>query len=387
MLKFFPFVFKSSFRKKTRTTLTILAITLPLFVILLMITLLRTFDSDPSAEKGLFRLVVRHKVSLANTLPAAYGEKLKYLDGVENMTILNWFGGQYIDASPRNYFARFMVEPETFLKVFDEVKLVKGTPGDWIRDRSSTIVPEALFKKYDWRLGQKITLKGDIYPTDVNLTIIGVYKAPQEDAIYFHQKYIEESLPERAGEIMTFWLKTKSAEHIDLLTEKIQVMFENTPYPIIAESEKAFQNMFLSMLGNIKLLVASIGSITSIVILLIAANTMAMSARERISEIAILRVLGFQRASILWMLLLESLLVAMIGGLLGFASFSLILPWLSTYFASSPGPLQNWAPFMKIFPETIYMAVVITFFVGLFSGIVPAITASRRSILEGLRQV
>lgn len=164
-MKFVPLMLKNLFRKKTRSLLTIGAIVLPLLVICIMGTMLRTLDSDPTGGHGMFRLIVRHKVSIATWLPEAYYEKIRQSPGVKEVVTMNWFGGAYIDLSPRNQFARFTTStPEKFLAVFDEAKMVQGSAADWLGDRSAVLVGEFLMKKYGWKLGQKITLKGDIYP-------------------------------------------------------------------------------------------------------------------------------------------------------------------------------------------------------------------------------
>jgi putative ABC transport system permease protein len=384
-MKFFPLVFKNLFRKKTRSLLTLGSILLPLFVICVMGTLFQTLSRDRSEGKGMYRLVVRHKVSLTNFIPEAYGEKIRQLGGIQDMTILCWFGGKYIDYSPKNQFARFAVQPEDFLKVFDDASMVEGSAQDWFSDRAGAIVGTALVKKYGWRVGQKITLIGDIYPITVELTIRGIYTGPNDAGLYMNWKYIEEALPRIKGRIGTFYIKTDSKESVARLPKEIDALFENSPAPTKSETEKEFQNGFVSMLGNVKLMLTGICTAIVFVILLIAANTMAMAARERVTEIAVLRTLGFQKGTILGLILGESLLLSLIGGVFGVAFFVFMFPGFKAALMSTP--MSGFAAGMRLFPSVLAAGFTIAVFVGLVAGIVPAIRSAQRSITDGLRQV
>ncbi len=385
-LKLFPYVFRSVFRKKTRSILTVGAILLPLFVICIMGTLLRTLDSDPTGGRGMFRLMTRHKVSLTSWLPSSHFEKIKQVPGVKECVRMQWFGGQYVDHSPQNMFARFSVtDPDAFLAVFDEAKIVAGSAEEWKGDKSGVMVGELLLKKYGWKLGGKLPLKGDIYPVSLDLTIRAVFKAPDETGIYFHHSYIEEALPRVKGYVGWFWMKAESVESIPGIMKTIDDLFENSPFPTKTETEKEMQNGFVSMLGNVKLLVTSIGTIIVCVILLIAGNTMAMAARERVTEIAVLRTLGFQKNTILGMILSESLVLSLFGGLLGVGIFVVFFPAFRQGLLYSP--MGGFAAGMKLFPEIVLLGFGVTVVVGLLAGVVPAIRSAQRSIPDGLRQV
>ena len=219
-MKFVPYVLRSLFRKKTRSILTIGSIVLPFFVICVLGTLLMALDADTSGGKGMYRLVVRHKVSLGNAIPEApragrgmyrlvvtaqglprerhpeaYRERIAQLPGVKDVTILNWFGGQYKDNRPENMFARFGCEPESLLAIFDEVTIVEGTAADWTSDRSGALVGERLMKRYGWKIGDKFVLKGDYYPMNLELTVRAVFRGSDETGVYFDRKAVEEGLP------------------------------------------------------------------------------------------------------------------------------------------------------------------------------------------------
>ena len=385
-MKFIPFIFKNVFRKKTRTILTIFSIILPLIVICLLGSFLEVlYQPNPAQSRGMFRLVTRHKVGLTNPIPVSYAEKIRQLDGVLAVTKFNWFGGTYIDESSRNFFARFAVEPDTFLEVFDDASLIDGSTADWLKDRAGCIVGKDLIVKYGWRIGDQISIVGNIYPVTLQLTIRGVYEVPEggSDALFFNRKYLEEALPGFEGIVGTVWTKASDANAATKLVDKIDEMFENSPYPTKTETEKAFQMSFVSMLGNVKLLIGSMGVVIVLVITLIAANTIAISARERVREIAVLRTLGFSRTRILSLILGESIMMALFGGFLGLGIFVLSFNPLKVFLKSTPmGGLANG---LFISYEIILIGFIVSVFVGLFAGIIPAIAASRRSIREGLR--
>jgi putative ABC transport system permease protein len=383
-MKFFPYVFKSLFRKKTRSLLTLGSILLPLFVICVMGTLLRTLDR-PQSSQGMYRLVVRHKVSLTNWIPEAYRARIQQLGGIEETSVWCWFGGKYVDYSAKNQFARFGVEPEKLLRVFDEARIVDGSAADWFSDRAGAMVGEQLMKKYGWKLGQKVVLTGDIYPMTLELTIRAVYTADNASALFFNWAYVEEALPQVKGRIGTFYIRAKDEEAVARLPKEIDALFENTDAPTKSETEKEFQNGFVSMLGNVKLMLTGICSAIVFVILLIAANTMSMAARERVNEIAVLRTLGYPKGTILGMILGESLLLALLGGLFGLGLFVLGFPGFRKALMNTP--MAGFAAGMRLFPSVLAAGLGVAVFVGLVAGIVPAVRAAQRPITDGLRQV
>ncbi|MFI5180509.1 MAG: ABC transporter permease [Thermoanaerobaculia bacterium] len=387
-MRFLPLVLKNVLRKKTRTALTVASIVLPLLVICLMGTFLRALDAPGSgATRGMFRLVVRHKVSLTNMLPKAYEEKIRQLPGVVAATDFNWFGGKYRDGGARNVFVRFSVEPESFLAVFDDAEIVAGSVKEWLSDRTGALVGTNLAAKYGWKLGDRVVLVGDIFPMNLELTIRAFYtlQTGSSATLFFDRKYIDEAFPSFKGQVFTVWIKAKDAAVAARLPKEIDALFENSPYPTKTETEKEFQNGFVSMLGNVKLLMTSIGAVIVLVTLLIAGNTMAMTARERITEIAVLRTLGYPRPLILGMILGESLVIALFGGLLGVLLFVAAEPSLKRQLMMTP--MSSLAALMHADPAILAFAFTIAVGVGLVAGIVPAVRSSTRSIAEGLRQV
>lgn len=386
-MKLLPLVIKNVFRKKTRTALTVGSIVLPLLVICLMGTFLKALESPGSgATVGMFRLVVRHKVSLTNTLPHAYQEQIRKLPGVVAATNFNWFGGRYMDGGARNVFVRFSVEPEGFLAVFDDAEIVGGSVKEWLSDRTGALVGTNLAAKYGWKLGDRVVLQGDVFPINPELTIRALYtlKTGTSASLFFDRKYLDEAFPNFKGQVFTIWIRAKDAAAAERLPKEIDALFENSPFPTKTETEKQFQNGFVSMLGNVKLLMGSIGTIIVLVILLIAANTMAMAARERIPEIAVLRTLGFGRETILGLILAESLVISVAGGLLGILVFVAAEPSMKRLLMQTP--MSTLASTMRIDPGILALAFAVAVGVGLLAGLVPALRSSTRSIADGLRQ-
>jgi putative ABC transport system permease protein len=385
-MKLLPLILKNVFRKKTRSILTIGSILLPLFVICIMGTMLKTLDADPSHGHGMYRLIVRHKVSLANWIPEAYEAKLRQIPGVVEVVKSQWFGGKYVDYSPRNIFSRFAIgNPEALLKVFDEVHIVEGSEADWLADRNSVVVGAHLMKKYGWKLGQKVPLSGDIFPVHVDPTIRAVYAGPDETGLYMHYKMLEEALPRVKGWVGWYWIKADSPQAVERLPKQIDALFENSDRPTRSETEKEFQNSFVSMLGNVKAFLTFLCILIVGVILMIAANTMAMSARERVTEIAVFRTLGFGKPTILGMILAEAVVLSLFGGAFGVALYVAIFPGFRQVVLDSP--MGFYAAGMKLFPGVVALAFGVTVLVGILAGLVPAVRSAQRSIPDGLRQV
>jgi putative ABC transport system permease protein len=387
-MKLLPLILKNAFRKKTRTLLTVGSIVLPLLVICLMGTFLKALEApDPKTAHGSFRMVVRHRVSLMTSLPTAYEEKVRHLPGVEAVSDFNFFFGRYRDGGARNIFMRAAVDPETFLKVFDDAEIVEGSAREWREDRTGCLVGTNLVAKYGWKLGDRVVLVGDVFPMTLELTIRGIYYLENGTSatLFFDRRIIDERFPSFKGSAFTIWIKAKDAASSERLGPMIDAMFENSPYPTKTETENAFRNGMVSMLGNVKLLMTSIGAIIVLVILLIAGNTMAMAARERITEIAVFRTLGFQKSTILALVLGESVLIALASGAFGILLFVAGEPSLKRLLMLSP--MSSLAATFRVYPEVLTLAFALAAGIGVLAGLVPALRSASRSIADGLRQV
>ncbi len=372
-------------RNKTRTALTFLSVAFGLLLLCLLWAFLAAMSNAEGADDT--RVVVRSAVSLATLLPEAYWQKIATIPHVQAVTPLNWYQGTYKDDRPENFFPRFASDPATLFKVFPEYQMPEDQKTAWASERGAFIAGKAIADKYGWKLGTSITIKGDIYPFDLsNIVLRGIFTVPetptQERQIFFHRKYLEEAIGNR-GLIGTYFLRLDSPDSVTSVVSTAEKMFENSDSQVRAETEKAFNLSFLEMIGNIRFLFGAIGLAVVISIFLITANTMAMAARERTGEMAVLKTLGFNGGQVLTLVVLESLAVGVFGALLGCGLADLLV-----------GGLAKAAE--KVFPvfSTITMTpgiwaigLGVGVAIGLFSGLVPAIGASRMRIADALRRV
>jgi putative ABC transport system permease protein len=377
------FVRKSAFRNQRRSILTVLSIAFSLLLLTLMMTIWHAFYIDKGSAESAQRLVTRHRVSLTQSLPLFYREKIRAIPGVVAVAPNNWFGGQYKDAKAENFFAQFGTDPDEIMKVFTDFKLPADQLLAWQRDRAGVIVDGQLAKKYGWKLGDRIVLKGTIYPVDLELTIRGIYTAPEPtSSIYYNQKYVEEAVSFAKGQAATFEILADSPNSVSTIASAVDNMFRNSPEPTKTESEKAFELGFINSIGNVKAFILSICFAVVFATLLVSATTMAMSIRERTREVAVLKTLGFTRQSILQLYIGEGVLVALTGGALG-CLLALVLvsalshaPEMGLFFAG-----------MKVTFPTLLLAMFVAGMVGLLSAIFPAYHAAKLDIVEGLRYI
>ena len=248
-----PFVSKNAFRNKRRSVLTILSIAFSMLLLTLMMTLWRSFYMDDGSAESAQRLVVRHKVSLTFNLPSYYREKIRGVPGVAAVVPASWFGGVYKDDKPENFFAQFATDPEEFFKVYRDEYMPADQVAAWQRDRQGVIVDSTLANKYGWKLGDRIVLKGTIYPVDLELNIRGIFNAtPDDQSVYFNSKYVEEAVSFFKGKAGTFGILADSPQDVIKVAAAVDDMFRNSPQPTRTETEKAFGLEFVAMLGNVK---------------------------------------------------------------------------------------------------------------------------------------
>lgn len=373
------FIWTNIARNPRRTILTIVSIGLSLFVLSTLMTVLTELNREPEGEDTHLRLVVRRATSLADRLPEAYAAKLQRVPGVRLVHALTWFGGIYIDE--RNFFANFACDPDTLFAMFPENRIPPEQIKAFRAERIAAIAGRKLVERFKWRLGDRITLQGTIYPVDLEFVLRGIYTGTDETAFFFHRAYLEEALG-RPGKVGTFWLKAASAGDIPRIMDAVDTLFKNSDAETKTETERAFQLGFISMLGNVKTLIASISSVVVFTILLVTANTMAMSIRERAREIAILKTLGFGRRRLLGVLMGESAVIALTGGVLGCMGarlfFSVVDVWRYT---------QGLFPIFIVEPSTVLLGIGLSVLIGLASAALPAIRVSRLTIAEALRRV
>jgi putative ABC transport system permease protein len=376
---------KNAFRNKRRSALTILSIAFPLLLLSFLMSLWRAFYGDDlRSQQSNQRLIVRHKVSLANFLPMSYEQKIRTVPAVTHVVPLSWFQGIYKDQKPENFFARFGTDPDEFFDVYTELSIPPDQLEAWKKDRAGAVCDQTLANKYGWKVGNRIVIQGDIYPIRLELTLRGIFKAAlPNDSLYFNWKYVEEGVPFAKGNAGLFGLMVDSPKHVDGVASAIDAMFANAPEPTKTETEKAFGLNFVNMLGNIKAFILIISLAAVFTILLVSGNTMAMSIRERTREVAVLKTLGFQRRTILGIFIGEAIAIATIGGVLGTLIAAVLLsgathvPQAGNLFLIA---LHEWR-------FTAPLAWGVAILAGFLSSAIPAYSASRTGIVDGLRHI
>ena len=282
------FVVRNTFRNKRRSLLTMLSISFSLLLLTLMISIWRTFYIDVGAADSAKRVITRDRVSLAFFLPGYYREKIRSVPGVVAVAPITWFGGRYKDDRPENFFAQEATDPDEYLKVASDKIVPPDQVVAWQHDRAGALVDVTLANKYGWKIGDKITLLGTIFPVNPELTIRAIYhRDPPQNALYFNAKYLEEAVPWFKGQAGCYATQVAKPDDVARVAGAIDDMFRNSPEQTKTESEKAFQLSFVATLGNVKAFILGICGAVVFAILLVSANTMAMSVRSRTREVAV----------------------------------------------------------------------------------------------------
>jgi putative ABC transport system permease protein len=374
------FVTKNTFRNLRRSILTVLSIGFSLLLLTLMMAIWRNFYMSKGTEESALRLVTRHKVSLAFTMPSFYREKIRAVPGVTGVVPENWFGGVYKDDKSGNFFAQFGTDPDEFFKVFKDWQIPEDQVKAWQMDRAGAVVDSKKAQDYGWKIGQKVVITGTIFPVNLELTIRGIFTAPRPtQSLYFNQKYVEEAVTYMKGQEGFYTILAESPEAVRTIGSSIDGMFRNSPQPTRTETEAAFQLGFLAMLGNVKTFILSICGAVVFAILLVSANTMAMSIRERTREVAVLKTLGFTRGTVLSLFVGEAIVLALVGGI-GGSLFAYLL-------GMGAGKAGGFAGALQVNGPTMLVAWIVAALVGFISAIIPSYNASRLGIVEGLRHI
>jgi putative ABC transport system permease protein len=387
-MKFFPIVWRNLLRRKFRTIFTIGAIFFA-FLLFGVLMAIRSAFSMGVDMAGQGRLMAIDKVSIINPLPASYEAKIRQVPGVTDTTHSNWFGGYYQDV--RNQVPTFATDPESWLRIYaKEFELPEDQKKAFIADRTSIVVGADTAKKYGWKVGQRIPINGTIYRRPDGgpweFTIAGIYdskiKGADKTNILFHYMYLRETIPEQSGMrdkynwyVFTIDNPDKAAE----VAAKVDALFANSPNETKTNTEKAFVSDWAKQIGDIGQIMMWIVGMAMFTILLVSGNTMAQAIRERTSELAVLKTLGFTEGRILSMVLLESAIIATIGGGLGLA--------LSYVFITVGGdPTHGLLPAFFFPTKAIVTGVGLVLALGLAAGLLPAWQASRLRIVDALRR-
>ncbi|MBZ5617841.1 MAG: FtsX-like permease family protein [Acidobacteriia bacterium] len=380
MLRYLPLILRNSWRNRRRTILTVASIGVSMCLLGVMIAMFHAlYLSDATPDQAL-RLVTRNRISLTVSIPESYENSIKQVAGVREVMISSWFGGTYIDA--KHFFARFIVDTDKLFTVYSELRIPEDQRRAFVRDRTACVIGRDLADKYNLHVGERIHLVGDIYPGDYEFAIAGIFDSPRpSEVMYISREYLEQSLPERRrGNAGTFVTVIDRPESATRIAQTIDNEFHNSTAQTKTESEQAYVLGFVSLLGNVKMFLVGISGAVMFTILLVSANTMAMSVRERVREVGVLKTLGFTPGTILGMILGEACAISLVGGTIGFV--------LSTMLTGGVGksPAGAFLPPVPPFQPAVAVACILTAVaIGFLSSLVPAIGASRTPIVEALR--
>jgi putative ABC transport system permease protein len=384
MFRYFSLAFKNSLRNRRRSILTISSIAVSLCLLGVLIAIYHALFYAEATPGQALRLVTRHKVSLAQSIPVAYEEKIRKIPGVKEVSAWNWYGGTYKDnRDQRNFFARFGVEPKPFLAMRTQMDMPEDQRHAFLTERRACIVSRDLAEKVNLKLGDRITLIGDIYPVNLELTLRGIFDDPDAiQSLFFNLDYLRDALPlARRNQNGTIAILADSPEDVPRIAKTVDDMFATSSPPTKTESEQQFALSFLWFLGNIKLYLLSICAAVTFTILLVSGNTIAMSVRERIKEVGVLKTLGFTNDTILGIIIGEAVTISLIGGVIGLILASGLTIVVGKAGQAFVGQLHG----LSVTPSTALIALGVAIFIGLVSSFVPAWNAARTNILDSLR--
>jgi putative ABC transport system permease protein len=384
MFRYFSLAFKNSLRNRRRSILTIASMAVSLCLLGVLMAMYHALFLKDQTPGQAMRLVTRNKVSLAQPIPVSDEAKIRAVPGVKEVSVWNWFGGTYKDArDTKNFFGRFGVEPKPFLTIRTQLEMPEDQRFAFIHDKTACILSKDTADKLKLKVGDRITLVGDIYPVTLDLKLVGIYTDPDAQAsMFFNWAYLSDALPVgRRSYISTVAILADSAAVVPTVARTIDAMFENSSTPTKTESEAQFALSFVSLLGNIKLFLIAICAAVTFTILLVSGNTMAMSVRERIKEVGVLKTLGFNNDAILGIIIGEALSISLIGGLIGLVLASI----LSVGVGHAAGDTLPQLHDMNVTPLTGLVGLGVAAFIGIISSFVPAWNAARTNILDSLR--
>lgn len=384
-MHFLKLLVRNALRHRLRTGLTILGITIAILAFGLLRTVVSAWYAGVNASSA-NRLITRNAVSLTFSLPISYRERMLRVEGVKSVSYANWFGGIYI--SEKNFFPNFAIEPRSYLELYPEFVLPPEQLREFVADRKGCVAGRKLAERYGWKIGDIVTLKGTIYPGNWEFVLRGIYRGAEpstdEGQFFFHWDYLNETLKQtvarRADQAGVYIIGLKNPQTAAETSLAIDALFKNSLAETLTETEKAFQLNFVSMTEAIVIAIRIVSYVVIVIILAVVANTMAMTARERIGEYAIFKAMGFRNSHIAGMIFGESLFITMTGCAVGIL---LTFP-VAKKFANEMG---QFFPIFIIERSTLYLDVVLCLLVGTVAGLFPAWRATRIRIADGLRRI
>ena len=379
-MKYCHLILANLFRKKIRTSLTAGSFAAALFLFAILAVVRGAFHQGVEVA-GADRLVVVNKVSIIQPLPLSYRDRLLRIHGVTHATFANWFGGVYQDE--RNFFPQFAIDREHYRQMFPEFVLPDDQWQAFLADREGAIVGEALAERFKWKLGDRIPIRGTIFPGTWEFNIRGIYrgKRPEDDTtqFWFRWDYLDERKAFQKGFVGWYVVRIANPDDGVRVVKAIDEEFANSPWETKTDTEKAFAASWVKQMGNIQFLILTIGGVVFFTLLLVTGNTMAIAVRERVRELAVLKAIGLSDRFVLFLVMTETMIVAIVGGGIGLA--------LAKLFTLRGDPTRGLLPFFYLPPDAIVLGFVLALAVGLMSGILPAVSAMRLRVVDALRRV
>ena len=380
MFRYLPFIVKSSMRSKRRSLLTVASAAISLSLLGTLMAIYHAFYIGEAPPQQALRAITRNRVSPALMLPIYYNEKIRTVPGVVDAMPFQFCAGVYKD--PKNIFGRFAVQAERLFAIHSDYSIGEDQKLAFQKEKAGCVVGRGLAEKYGFKIGDRITLKGDVFPVTVDLRLVGIYDSLfHDDVLFFRLDYLFDLLPERRrNKVFAFHVLIDRPNSMPRICKDIDEIFRNSTARTRTEAERAFQLGFVSMLGNVKAFLLSISLALTFMLLLVTANTMAMTVRERVREVGVLKTLGFTTPAILTILLGESAFLTTLGGLIG-CCFTGLLVFLVRKLPSIILPLSS----LQLEPSVALLLVAVAVAVGLASALVPAWGAARMPILQALK--
>jgi putative ABC transport system permease protein len=373
------FVLKNALRNGRRALLTVLSVAMSCALLVTLMTLQRELTVPPESESASFRIIARNKVSLAQPLPARQITTIEKIPGVRQVSPFTYFGGLFRDETVTSW-AQFAVDPARFRELILEGKILEGTYEAWVRDRNSCLMGADTMRRYGLKLGDSLRFRGTFYPVDLQLTIAAVYSGTVDDRNCFFHHALLDQLMDDWGMVGTWYLIADSADAVDGVLERVNAAFENTSAEVRAETERAFQLGFISMIGNVKLLFGSISAVVVFTLILVCVSTMSMAIRERFRELAVLKALGFRRRELFAFILAESFGLSMLGALVGIGG-----AWLFWSNINLQKLTQGFLVYFEVTPRIMATGGIVAALLGILAAIGPSISVARTSVVDGLK--
>jgi putative ABC transport system permease protein len=386
MMELFRLLLRNALRHKLRTVLTVIGVGVAVMAFALLQTVVTAWHAGVEASAA-NRLITRHAVSFVFPLPLSYRDRIAQIAGVNKVTYAVWFSGVYIDKN--QFFARLAVDSDTFFDVYPEFVIDREQFEAFKRERNACIIGVDIANRYHLKIGDIMPIEGDVYPGQWEFVVRGIYyprdQTTDPSSMMFHYRYVDERVrqefPDRAGQVGWYIVRIDDAANSAQISQDIDNLFANSRAETKTETERAFQQSFLSAASAVITAMNIMSFVIIGIILLVLGNTMVMSARERTHEFAVLKALGFSGGQLFLLLGGESMILSIAGSALGLA---LTLPAVAGFQSALP---KGWFPVFYIKPETIVIGCIAGFAVGLLASLIPLRRVLTTRIVEGLRYV